>query len=102
MLASFTCPAPRTRMARRAVLFVLLLAARSALAQAPLETETARLPARGTLMLGTIYEFQTSPQGTEHALPFAFEYGITDRVALLVEPVAFTTIRPKLGRRATG
>jgi hypothetical protein len=48
------------------------------------------------------YEFQTSPQGTEHALPFAFEYGLSSHLALLVEPVFFTSIRPKAGRSATG
>jgi hypothetical protein len=48
------------------------------------------------------YEFQTSSQGKEHALPIAFEYGITNRLALLVEPVFYTAIRPKVGRRATG
>lgn len=71
-------------------------------AQQPLETETARLPARGTLLTGLTYEFQASPQGTEHAIPLAFEYAITDRLALLVEPVFFTAIRPKSGRRARG
>jgi hypothetical protein len=48
------------------------------------------------------YEFQTSPEGTEHAIPFAAEYGVTDRLALLVEPVFFTSIRPKVGCTATG
>jgi hypothetical protein len=71
-------------------------------AQQPLETETARLPHRGELLTGLSYELQSSPQGTEHALPFAWEYGVTDRVALLVEPVAYTSIRPRSGRRATG
>jgi hypothetical protein len=98
-------PESRLRLAGATVLFSLLLvgaAARSASAQQPLETETARLPARGASLLGLTYELQTSPQGTEHALPFAFEYGFTNRLALLVEPVAYTSIRPKAGRRATG
>ncbi|MEP7064528.1 MAG: transporter [Gemmatimonadota bacterium] len=71
-------------------------------AQQPLETETARLPSRGTALIGLTYEFQTSTQGQEHALPFTFEYGMTDRLALLIEPVFFTAIRPKSGRAATG
>lgn len=75
---------------------------RVAAAQQPLETETARLPARGALLTGLTYEFQTSPQGTEHAIPLAFEFGITDRLALLLEPVLFTAIRPTVGRRASG
>ena len=35
-------------------------------------------------------------------MPFAAEYGLTDRLELLVEPVAWTAIRPKIGARATG
>ncbi|MDQ6635159.1 MAG: hypothetical protein M3Z10_10445 [Gemmatimonadota bacterium] len=45
---------------------------------------------------------QRSPTGREAALPFAFEYGLTDRLGLLVEPVPYTAIRPQQGRRATG
>jgi hypothetical protein len=84
------------------LLALALVAPRLARAQQPLETETARLPARGTFLSSLAYEFQTSPQGTEHALPPAFEYGITDRLALLVEPVLFTSVRPNSGRSATG
>lgn len=74
----------------------------TASAQQPLETETARLPTRGTAVIGTTYEFQTSTQGSEHALPFTFEYGLSNRMALLLEPVLLTSIRPKAGRSATG
>jgi hypothetical protein len=95
----------RLRLATAApfvVTWLLALSAASASSQQPLETETARLPMQGTALIGTTYEFQTSPQGTEHALPFTFEYGITDRLALLIEPVLLTSIRPKSGRNATG
>ena len=71
-------------------------------AQQPLETETARLPARHELVVGASYEFQTSSQGTEHAVPLALEYGFTKRLAVLVEPVLYTAIRPAAGRAATG
>jgi hypothetical protein len=74
----------------------------TASSQQPLETETARLPMRGALVLSGTYEFQTSAQGTEHALPFAFEYGIANRLALLVEPVLVTAIRPEVPPNATG
>ena len=82
--------------------FALVTSASPVLAQQPLETETARLPVQGMLLFGSTYEFQTSTQGTEHALPFTFEYGVADRLALLVEPVLLTSIRPKVGRKATG
>lgn len=67
-----------------------------------LETETARPVGRGVLELGTNFEYQTSSEGSETALPFAAEYGLSDRFELLVEPVAYTAIRPKVGTRATG
>lgn len=93
----------KLRTVPHAVLVALtLLTAQRARAQQPLETETARLPEQGATLVGLTYEFQTSPQGTEHAIPLAFEFGVSSRMALLVEPVLFTSIRPKTGRSATG
>lgn len=48
------------------------------------------------------FELQTSSEGTERAIPFAFEYGVTSRLSVLVEPVLGTAIRPKTGPRANG
>ena len=70
--------------------------------QQPLETETARPLKKGVVELQTTFEYQTSKEGTERAALLGFEYGITDRLSLLVEPVFYTAIRPKVGRRATG
>ena len=70
--------------------------------QQPLETETARPLKKGVVELQTTFEYQTSKEGTEKAALVGFEYGITDRLSLLVEPVFYTAIRPKVGRRATG
>ena len=67
-----------------------------------LETETARLLSAGRWEIGNAFEFQTSAEGTETAVPFAIEYGLTDNLELLVEPVPYTAIRPKIGRHATG
>jgi hypothetical protein len=71
-------------------------------AQQPLETETARPLKAGVFELQTTFEYQTSSDGTERAAPLGFEYGITNRISLLVEPVFYTSIRPKLGKSATG
>lgn len=67
-----------------------------------IETETARLPAKRTGSVGSAGEFQTSVDGTESALPVVFEYGLMTNLELLVEPVAYTTIRPDTGPAATG
>jgi hypothetical protein len=67
-----------------------------------LETETARPVGKGGLEMGSNFEYQFSSEGHELALPFAFEYGLSDRLEVLVEPVAYTAIRPKVGPQATG
>ncbi|MEO6876916.1 MAG: hypothetical protein ABI205_00440, partial [Gemmatimonadaceae bacterium] len=96
------CTLARLLMIAPGALAVGLFAASSLRAQQPLETETARLPVRRHLSVDAAYEFQTSAQGTEHALPIALEYGLTSRLALLVEPVFFTAIVPHPGMRAIG
>jgi hypothetical protein len=67
-----------------------------------LETEESKPLAPGVLHIGAGLEFQTSKEGTETALPLAWEYGLTNRMTVLIEPVCFTGIRPKIGTRATG
>lgn len=73
-----------------------------AVAGPPLETELARLPEQGH---GAVYvnaEYQTARDGSELALPLEFEYGLTDRLEIAIEPVVFTKINPKTGAGASG
>ncbi len=65
-----------------------------------LETESARSLPRGTVKLGGNVEVQTSSEGQEFATPLTIEFGVTDRLELLVEPVAAARIRPNAGPRA--
>jgi hypothetical protein len=74
----------------------------SAYAGQPLETETARLLKAGSLEIEGTFEYQTSSEGTETAVPMALGYGLTDTLELLVEPAFYTAIRPKVGRQASG
>ena len=67
-----------------------------------LETESARFPHAGTYELATAFEFQTSAEGSERAVPLGLEYAPVGRLAFLVEPVAYTAIRPRSGRSANG
>jgi hypothetical protein len=78
-----------------------VLVCRTGFAQV-LETETARLRVQGAVQMGTNVEVQTSTEGHEWALPLLFEYGITNRWELVVEPVARTWIRPHVTPRAVG
>lgn len=67
-----------------------------------LETEDSWPLLPGQFELGAGLEYQTSKEGHESALPLSIEYGLSKRFTLLVEPVPFTTIRPKVGRHVTG
>ena len=86
-------------------LVIVMIAATSLAASGSaqtLETETARLLHRGLWKSGAAIERQTSADGREAALPLLVEYGVTNRLELLVEPVPYTAIRPTAGRDATG
>jgi hypothetical protein len=67
-----------------------------------IETETARTMRQGVVKAGGGFEYQVSSDGTEAALPLIIEGGLTDRLELVIEPVAFTRIHPKVGANATG
>jgi len=70
--------------------------------QQPLETETARPLKAGVSEVQTTFEYQTSSEGTERAAALGYEYGITDRLSFLAEPVFYTSIDPKAGAEAKG
>lgn len=84
------------------LVFSCLLAGGTAIASQPLETETARLLPAGVFKIEAAAEFQTSHEGTERAYPFVFEYGLTNKTEITIEPVLGTSIRPKVGTRANG
>ncbi len=91
--------------ARSCLLMAVLVAAVlpvPARAGQPLETETARFLKPGGFEVEGGLEYQTSTAGTESAVPLAVEYGITDRLGILVEPVPFTGIHDKGLRRRSG
>ena len=93
----------RQRALARVVILAAVVFGRASIGHAQaLETETARFLDRGQFEVGSALEWQTSAEGGERAVPTALEYGISDRIAVLVEPVVYTAIRPKRGARATG
>src|SRR5258706_8770284 len=71
-------------------------------AQDPLETETARFMKQGSFKLVNSVEVQTSSDGKEIAVPLQLEFGILDNLEFMIEPVVYTSIRPKSGPWATG
>jgi hypothetical protein len=79
------------------ILFIILLCislSGNIIAQV-LETEESKPLSPGQFETGTGLEYQTSKEGTESALPLAIEYGLSKKFTVLVEPVGFTSIRPK-------
>ncbi len=70
-------------------LSLLCILSLPAYAAQPLETETARLLEAGSFRVETTFEFQTSSQGKEYAVPLAFTYGLRndlELVAVLLRP----------------
>jgi hypothetical protein len=81
---------------------LLIVAGSNAQGDLAMETETARVLEPGRIEVGTAFEFQTSPAGEEYALPMALEFGVFPHLEALIEPVPFTSIRPKGETAATG
>lgn len=81
---------------------LLLLAGGAAYASQPLETETARLLPAGIFKIELTGEYQRSGDGTERAVPLVFEYGLSPRTEIAIEPVFANSIRPKSGKTANG
>ncbi|MDB5035725.1 MAG: hypothetical protein JWQ98_2966 [Chlorobi bacterium] len=91
----------KSRIAGLAIVGSLIIGGPALIAQ-PLETETARTLPAGRGKIAANLEYQTAAEGSEIAVPLELEYGITDDLQVIVEPVAYTSIRPKAGRTASG
>ena len=90
-------------MRRSPFLIVLFFASGAArLEGQALETEDARTLPAGRVVVGYNFEFQTSSTGREIAVPFSGEIGLSNRLEFLIEPVPYTSIRPKGGKHVTG
>lgn len=74
-------------------------------ARQPLETETARLLPRGIFKLeywNIRWSIRLHRKGKETAVPIVFEYGLSNKLEILFEPVVYTSISPNAGSHATG
>ncbi|MEO5930979.1 MAG: transporter [Candidatus Kapaibacterium sp.] len=91
----------KLRLANLVIVGCLIIGGPALIAQ-PLETETARMLPAGRGKVAANLEYQTAAEGREIAIPLELEYGLTDDVQILVEPVAYTSIKPNTGRIASG
>jgi hypothetical protein len=72
------------------------------LAKQPFETETARLPKQGHGNIQFEFEYATSDDGRDIAAPIVLEYGITNRLKLVIEPDVYASVKPKSGAAVNG
>ncbi|HVT04440.1 MAG TPA: transporter [Thermoanaerobaculia bacterium] len=68
----------------------------------PLETESARMLPSGAMEVETVVEVQTSSDGRERAVALLFEAGLPHNWQFTIEPVPYTSIKPRHARGATG
>jgi hypothetical protein len=90
------------RSIRAYIACAFAIVAGSAHAGQPLETESARVLAAKTKEFAAAIELQTASDGKEIAVPLIFDYGLTDRLELSLEPVIYTNIMPDVGTRTSG
>ena len=81
---------------------IVLAASKSAHGTLPLETESARIMAPGTLKVEAAFEYQTSQEGRELAAPLVIEYAFFKDFQLEIEPVFYTAILPAIGKKTVG
>jgi hypothetical protein len=81
---------------------VLVVSPASLFAGQPLETESARMLPSGAMEIETVLEVQTSSAGRERAIPLLFETGLPHNWQFTIEPVPYTSIKPRHASGATG
>jgi hypothetical protein len=79
----------------RLVVVAICLVANPAFADTAIETETAQIGKKGQIGFSQAYEYATSKDGTSGGTLTQFEYGLSDRAEILVEPFFYTWDHPK-------
>ena len=83
------------RIGCAAVFSVLCIGAASlAYADTAIETETAQIGKRGDIGFSQAYEYGRAKDGTSGELVTQFEYGLSDRAEILIEPFFYTWEHP--------
>ena len=87
----------------RVALFTLLaLSSASALADTAIETETAQIGAQGEANVSQSFEYEHAKDGTAQGTLTQFEYGISDRSEILIEPFFYLWDHPDGSPRTSG
>jgi Putative MetA-pathway of phenol degradation len=79
-----------------------LFSATVARADTVLETETAELGHQGEWLVSNSVQFEKSPEGRARFTLFQYEYALSDRAEILIEPFFQEWISPKGGEKIHG
>ncbi len=79
---------------RVALLCLLAVCAVPAFADTAIETETAQIGAKGDIAFSQSYEYEKAKDGSSSGTLTQFEYGITSRAEILIEPFFYVTEHP--------
>ncbi len=85
-----------------AVLLTSLGFASSAFANTAIETETAQIGKKHEINLSQAYEYARAKDGTSSGTLTQFEYGLSDRAEILVEPFFYTQSKAKGEQSVSG
>lgn len=81
---------------------VLALSSTAALANTAIETETAQIGAKGDITFSQSVEYAKAKDGKSGGTLTQFEYGITDRAEILIEPFFYVWESPDDGEKEHG
>jgi Putative MetA-pathway of phenol degradation len=94
---------PSTRRSIRMALHVLsCLVISSAHADTAIETETAQIGKKGESNFSQAFEFENATDGSGQGTLTQYEYGLSDRAEILIEPFFYVRSAPDDGPAASG
>ena len=79
---------------RKLLLLLLVVSSGEALANTAIETETAQIGAKGDIGISNAVEYADAKDGTSGGTLSQFEYGLSDRSEILIEPFFYIWDHP--------
>ncbi len=84
------------------LLALLCGASFAALADTAVETETAQIGKKGQANFSQAFEFEDGSDGSAQGTLTQFEFALSDRAEILIEPFFYTSLSPEDGERVSG
>ncbi len=92
----------RARHVKSVATALLCCTSFAAFADTAIETETAQIGAQGEANFSQAFEFEHASDGTAQGTLTQYEYGITDRAEILIEPFFYVGISPRGEKTVSG